>query len=152
MNYALVPLAASLSVCILLWGGNAFAQLSSQCTTDDTVLDPNTLFAGGATILGLVAFGSLLNLMVSQTTKPVYGEKLVAVMSLGVVFATLGAVLLMLATFFSWSVLDFQIWLIVLGGIVVVYGAVHAWYESIRKWRSEGASTGTERAGDSPSP
>lgn len=57
VNYALIPLAVVLFVC-MVWGGHVFASQTSQII-EDGKLSRDTLFTSGATILGLVVIGSL---------------------------------------------------------------------------------------------
>lgn len=139
VNYATVPLAAILlSACLLLMDVHAFASPHTPDAVSEE-LSRDVIFTGGITLLGLVAFGSLLNLMVSQATKPAYGKGVLIAVSLGAMSTALGAVFLILTAYFSLSELGltFAICLVTVGVVVVVWGAIHAWIETSKNRKQD---------------
>ena len=114
-------------------------------------LSRDAVFMGGATILGLVAFGSLLNLMVSHSAKPAYGRGAITAISFGAISSALGAIFLMFTAYFSLSELGgVQAMYFIAGGVLaVVLGALSTWLNSFKNLGRRDPTT-SRRTGGSP--
>lgn len=65
------------------------------------VLSRDAMFMGGATLLGLVAFGSLLNVLFVRNNKPSFGRPTAAMLAVGVISAVVSSWCLMFAAFYD---------------------------------------------------
>ena len=122
VNYTAFLLAAFALVGLTVWDVAAFPTI--QVEAPDR-LTRDAMFMGGATILGLVAFGSLLNMLFIQA-KPPYGKRITTIFASGVTFGFLGSFFLMLTAYGVFSIeggFGWSMGLIFVGVLLIVLAA-----------------------------
>lgn len=106
-------------------------------------LSRDAMFTAGATILGLVAFGTLLNVLFMRGTKPPYRRRTIRMLGAGAALITALACSLMLTSCcfpWSWGLPTLFTVLIAGGALLVMGGAfriIDAWFDH---WEAEDAT------------
>lgn len=114
-------------------------------------LSKDAIFTSGATIFALVAFGSLLNILLTSN-KPRYGDRAIVILAFGIASGTLGSLFLMwtgcCAPVFDVA-LYYSIIFISLSGIIILFWVGHALNEMIER-RKQTSSKGAKHGRGSP--
>ena len=150
----------TLVVCtVLAWSGDGFSLVNFiieapaiSDTESEGGLNRHAMFTAGATILGLVAFGSLLNLLVTPSPKQIYSKNTVRILAFGIASGTLGSLFLMFSACCVPHVgigLFVSMLFIAGGAITIMLWVARAFDDLIEYWK-RGAPKDKEQAGDSP--
>lgn len=127
MNYVTVPLAVVFAVAIMPHGADVYALTINVEAQDGLTKD--AMFTGGATILGLVVFGSLLNVLITSSLKPIHGKRAVTGLAFGVASGAIGSLSLMWTACCAPRVdigLYFSIILLSVSGVTILLWIAHA--------------------------
>ena len=146
MNRTPVVLAMLLAA-LMPWGGAAFALPIIHVEAPE-MLSRDAMFVGGATILSLVAFGSLFGslsgVLSHRATQSTYGKNVPKKFLLGMSSAALGSAFLMLTAASPadvWLSLLLSLSLIFLGMLVVMFTAARLLDAMFKKQQDDPTSS-----------
>ena len=106
----------------------------------DDELTRDATFMGAATILGLVAFGTLLNTLFMRSSKPPYSERdVIPLMSGVIITAIASSMLLLVACCGNATSLQFTvfIFLMLIGMLLVLVGASQMLIMWLKRWKQD---------------
>ena len=104
------------------------------------VLTKDAMFTGGATILGLVVFGSLLNVLISLNSRPVYEKRAIVWLAFGVAAGAIGSLFLMIsACCIPFVDIGLYISIVLISGsvIITILWVAHAFDELLKHQRRD---------------